>query len=1117
MEARPEGLGDDVYEETESKKQEKKAEEKKKDRGNERTDEKESESSKSPKRVSFSEARLIANAVNEALVVKTIDIGENQIRTLKNLLARHGVKLPEKPLEKYTPKEVKEMMVAVHKLLKKATVEDPVDADYKYTGAEERKREAFDVFLIEKGLIDKVKAADLDVSDFEVEVHKNFEVTKGLGAAEGDEGEAGKGTGETEESTAPQSREEIQRLYIDGQEAERQQVEDKINDLIITEIDSADWTSKKDALQAIIEDAKNDAKENRNYKKVNNVATALENAKGLYATGENAAKFKEIFDEKDMKSFTSDDGSENLLVKMNKHFLAKWRNMTDAQRAAIVGDIDQEADLFPGAIQSGWRSMDDAKERIYTILKRRPEPSGLREWRAVESLNGMRATIEESEKTRVPANPQDIQERLYNVFRKAEAAGLSTEDLGPILNEGLLLVRAMPSSTPEQRKRVEKLIHQLESFRGIHVFLIQLEKGDMNPEKVVQTFSELWEGREEITLEDFLSRYEEDDRGREFYMGKDEEGNEKKANLFDEEFRLYSERLRDERMKMNMIEEMTKHDLVERDFNDGEILEMMKGAGFNPKRTHGWDGERWEREINELRSYFVSRFKEKKIEFGDWGKAEKTKKIKLLIEEWHKQRSLHGAVGRVGESTEATEEGRKADEERQLKALAEEFNLQYESDDHKKKVREEFLGKQYLAIRREKLVEDFKKDLKRRGLAINKNFFWREGDTNLEGANFDDLSEKGYFESLDNTAYRMAWVMMWSNYDNIRIYSKDRKSNLHDIYEGTVVHSSTNLFNARAVDHVWEFYHSDAENRGRARHNETNEIWKQFLPGKHHYIFPQNTMLVRWASQFMSEAENKIVEVRTKIYMDKYDFHNPGREGREGYEHDYEGWMKNVVIMDMFENGELMLGEHKSMTDLARKKQLKKFEFIDVYGDRAKALAYGGTQEFQAYLANPTNAKFVELNRKDKFYSTRSARQFPWMTLATRAHWEIGNKHYKRLFDKDNMQSVDFEQVIQELVANGDMEKEAGEDFKKKNLGFVKISPHGDPEKLKNAPTLESNSQAFLFGSSWARRVRQAFEIGRKGSWDYRFAPLGVVAAFFVGIIGDIGKRFFKQTTGTDK
>lgn len=891
---------------------------------------------------------------------------------------------------------------------------------------------------------------------------------------------------------------------------------------------SDEWTRLQQGLQAEVNRAKDET--NNDYRQVYEVVTAVREVNSLCSEeGEQRyEKFKRIVPTEDLRVILS-DSEDSILEKRNRKFTADWRNMSDAGQRSLAGDIDEAADLYVQAILSGWRTMENAEDHLRRLMDGKEDPRGFRKWRATEALRGLETTILENQKTRVPSNPADIQERVLNVFRKAEAAGLSTEDLGPILNEGLALVRAMPSTTPEQRKRREVLIHRLESFRGIHVFLINLEKGDMNPEKVVQTFSELWEGREEITLEDFLSRYEEDDRGREFYMGKDEEGNDKKANLFDEEFKLYSQRLRDERIKMNMIEEMTKYAM-----NSPDMAEIKRNVGFN-KLPKEWR-DKWEDEFYKLRDELKEKLqaridedisrkgKESRFEKAGktraeeaWGSLGLIDDTKAVVEDWHKHRTLHGAVGRVGESTESTEEARKADKERQLKELADEFNMAYVSDEDKKKVREKFLGKQYLAIRREKLVDNFMEDLKKRGLQVNKNFSWREGAASLEGANFDDLKDKGYFESLDNTAYRMAWVMMWSNYDNIRIYSKDTKTNLHDIYERTVFHSSTNLFNARAVDHLWEFYHSDAENRGRAKHNETNEIWKQFLPGKHHYVFPQNTMLIRWAGNFMSEAEKEIVEERTKIYMDKYDFHNPGRERREGYEDDYKGWMRNVVIMDMFENGELMLGEHNSMTDLARRKQLKKFEFIDVYADRGKALAYGGTQEFQAYLANPTNAKFVELNRKDKFYSTRSARQFPWMALATRAHWEIGNKHYKRLFDKDNMQSVDFEQVIQELVANGDMEKEAGEDLKKKNLGFVKISPHGDPEKLKNAPNLESNTQAFFLGSTLARRVRQALEIGRKGAWDYRFAPLGVVAAFFAGIIGDIGKRFFKQTTGTDK
>ncbi|GEM_PF-6939191 len=1130
MESRGEGYSDETLEDISSGSEKVERNKDKEDSKKKKDAEKETESSQGSKKVSFGEARLIANAVNEALVVKTIDIGEGQIRTLKGLLERHGVKLPAKSLEKYTPKEVKEMMIAVHQLLKKATVDAPVGSDYKYTGQEERKREELDVLAIEKSLIEKVKGVDLGLDDFEVEIHKNFEARRGLGAMEGDEilGEDASG-GEEEasseesdsdsETKKPVSYEEYERALISSFEKERQRVKTIISTLMKTDKVNADWETLKTELQGIIDTAKENAGNFRNYRQVNNVATAISDAAGLYSlpSGELKDEFKPIISVEDLRSFTSHKESENLLAQMNKKFLADWRNLKDAQRSALAGDIDQSADLYPGAIQSGWKTMDNAKADIYRKLPDREDPSGLREWRAIEALNGIRTTIEESEKTRVPANPSDIPERLYNVFRKAEAAGLSTEDLGPILNEGLILVRAMPSSTGGERKMREELLRRIESFRAVHVALIQLEKSDMDPNSVIKTFSELWEGKEEVTLEDFLTRYEEDDRGREFYINNEvEEDGEKKtitekANLFDEEFRLYSEQLRDERIKMNMIEEMTKHS-VEKEFSGSTLSEMKKEAGFENLPAE-WQAK-WESELEVLRQYFVEKMERNKIPLDSWGRKSEIGKTKILIEEWHKKRTLHGAIGMVGSSTEESERLE------ELAELAAEFGLAFETDKDKKKVKEMFIGKQYLDIRRDRLVDRFKDDLEKRGLKVNKNFSWKSGEKALEAANVDELSDKGYFESLDNTAYRMAWVMMWSNYDNIRIYARDKNSRWHDDYEKVVFHQSTNLFNARATDHLWEFYHKDNENRGRAKDNETNIIWKQFLPGKHHYMFPQNTLMVRWAKNFMSEEQKQILEDRKKEYMDKYDFHNPGLGGNkpEGYEDEFTAWMQSAVVMDMIESGEFSLGAKGfGLTDLAKKKQLKKFEFIDIYGDRAKNHKYANAENFQAYLADPTNAKFAELNSKKEFYSTRSARQFPWMTLAMRAHWEIGNRHYKRIFDKENMQSVQMENVVNTLVASGNVEKEQGVEFKRKNLGFIKISPHGNPENLEDAPNAAKGTQALFFGNSFFRRTRQFFELSRKSSWDYRFAPFGVIGAFFLGLFGDIIKRLPGQTTGSDK
>src|SRR3989304_3766666 len=70
---------------------------------------------------------------------------------------------------------------------------------------------------------------------------------------------------------------------------------------------------------------------------------------------------------------------------------------------------------------------------------------------------------------------------------------------------------------------------------------------------------------------------------------------------------------------------------------------------------------------------------------------------------------------------------------------------------------------------------------------------------------------------------------------------------------------------------------------------------------------------------------------------------------------------------------------------------------------------------------------------------------FPWMTLALRAHWEIANKHVQRLFNRVDVQSEAMEDTVLKLEKNGIVEKEQATDFMRKNLGFIRYSPHGSP------------------------------------------------------------------------
>lgn len=884
-------------------------------------------------------------------------------------------------------------------------------------------------------------------------------------------------------------------------------VETIINKLMgVTALEGAEtMDGLRNQLQGIINQAKGDAESNRNYKFVYEVSRAITGAEAIYKGMGQGDAFNALFAEGDTRLFTS----SMLLRRMDTHFQNLWRGLTNVQRAAIAGDIDEIANAMLAGIHSNWRSIDEA--RTYVIPRigiERPGPPGLREWRGVQDLQGLEAANLKIQQTTLPAAQADIAENLATIFHDVEATGLSVDDLEPKIRQARGLIEGMLTNSVEAREKREELIKQLESFRAMHAFLITLERTDMNPDEAAKVISGYFEGKKEVTLEDFLARFDSDQKGRKFWLTRDKNGvltEARKINVFDVEFKLYADKLRDERIMMNMIEEMTKH-AIGRQFNASEIAEMKRNVGFDNLSAE-WKGK-WEGELETLRQYFVRKLQEGNHSLDVWGQR-KTERdftvMRNLISGWHRKKTLHGAFETVMESD--------------LVDLAREFRMPFvikpdgkpkeDTDEERSQwraIRERFLDKQFLTVRRNQMVDGLRGELENRGLKI--------GDIgNLADPDFDDLRQSGYLESVDHNAYNFAWFMMWSNYDNIRIYNRHKRSQYHDDYDDIVFHSSTAMFNARAIDHTWEFYHRENENRGRAKENETDVIFKQFLPGKHHYLFPQNTMMVRWAHYFMTPKQfsdvKSVVKTRIAEMQNKYDFHN------DTYKNEFESWMQSVVIMDMIENGEFSLGNEKDgdefgygLSVVAKQKLLKKFEFLDVYGDRGKNLQYGNAQNFQSYLANPTEEKFLDLNAKEKnFYSARSARQFPWMTLAMRAHWEIVNHHSMRLFDRQNVQSEQMERTVSRLITSGFVEKEQGVDFKRKNLGFIRISPQGNQDDLPTVEPVVNVVPSILLGG-WARKVRQFLENSRRAAWESRVSPL----AFLLGLIAEIVKRLPGQT-----
>ena len=220
--------------------------------------------------------------------------------------------------------------------------------------------------------------------------------------------------------------------------------------------------------------------------------------------------------------------------------------------------------------------------------------------------------------------------------------------------------------------------------------------------------------------------------------------------------------------------------------------------------------------------------------------------------------------------------------------------------------------------------------------------------------------------------------------------------------------------------------------------------------------------------------------------------------------------MKNVVVRDMIESGEISFGKEAveaggtRLSKIAEEMKLRKFEFIDLWVDRTSHKKFTDPAILQDYLANPTEGKFIGMSDKvNEFYSTRDARLFPWMTLATRAHWELANHHRLRLFNDPNVAASEGERLVDGLISGGQMERKQGEKEKKKFFGLKEIAIGGS----FGIPRLAKVALPDWLGTTPFRRIRQNLELIRRLAWDAKWLPFGAsIAGLWEAIVA-----FFKQ------
>jgi len=1003
--------------------------------------------------VTFSDALDVARLISRIRDEKELHINTDDIEKFKRIVMATGILSEDEVLEM----KHQELVAATQFAILSVKVAEPKDSDFKYGGKQERILEEAEA----KEVIGKVQSLDEEILTpekinelvtFQGEVFGREAKGGGPGAEEVDD------TGEDNVVEMPRRR---RGKHIQEDEQRTKEAVDSLMSLKKQgQTTGAQWEQSNLALDQRLSQAESELDiERPSYKKVYFTHKAVKRAIAEYKDGlpdDIRERFLRFVDEKD-----------GALARISRKLREAYTEMAKSEQDDLVGDIERQATSYYKQIVSGFGvTIEEAKELTLAGEMIGDDPTGLREWRAVNLAEGFDNAVRVNQLFETPVIWEEVPEKIGAIYSFVESTDLSVEDMQTTIQQAIIMIRNIAPDTAEGRAVRERLVKDLEAFRAFHSMRITMERNDMNPKEMIGVFQTYFGDETWVT---FSRRFSTDNQGRVFV---DKEGQE--INPLDVSFEIYSERLRDERVLMNMVEEMTKYSIANK-FGGATISEMKRAVGFNrlPKM---WQAK-WEDELEKLRQYFVRKLndkqlKDKDISVDDWGKK-KSKVMKELIGNWHTKRTLHGAFWRVGEDD--------------LPDLMEEFGVT-----DKNEGRERFLGAEFLAIRREQNLRELIKRLGGLKVKIGDGV-----DAEPREVDLGDLEQLGFLGSVDYNSYNLTWMFEWSNYDNIRIYNRESRSHLDDDFDDIVFHQSTHLFYARHVDHIWEFYHDENENRGRAKENDVNRIWKQYLPGKHHYLFPQNSLMVRWADNFMTKGQQKDLGERIKRLMQDWDFDN------EKYHDEYLGWMKSVALMDMIENGELVFGQGDfRFSKIASK--LRKFEMIDVYADRNKHLEYAGPQAFQGYLANPTDGKFIDINDKEKvFYSTRAARQFPWMTLALRAHWEIANKHRLRLFDDPNATSAEGERLIDGLVARGDMERKAGDKEERNLLGYKELKLGGS----WGLPVVGEITFGDLFGTAPFRRMRQLSEFFRRGMWDSKFLPAGVsVAALWVAII-----EFFKQ------
>lgn len=747
---------------------------------------------------------------------------------------------------------------------------------------------------------------------------------------------------------------------------------------------------------------------------------------------------------------------------VNRHFEDLYNNMDPKVRDQLFQRLKEEAQSYARSLQSGlFGSMRTVERELApTILaesrRELPGQKGIIEWRAVVELEGIRRNQLEDLFKRAPNDWREAERHLNTILRFVESTDFSPEQISTALQqaiaipEGIALSGLTGQELADAKAMQDRLNRIIKATQAMHTFRVTAERASLNPEAVGRVF----ENFDDETFRVYFSRFAKDAYGNVF---KDAAGND--FNLLDKSLQEIFKRLKQERIDMNLVEELTRYSIEnEITVNSGEFEEIWSrwGRYKNPgDPQYQTERQRVHDRLEGLRQEMVHRMTVRGWNLSDWvtpsvsqfERGQEFNRKMSVINGWHKETNLLGVT--------------------------------------KGKTQSRGPG----GLSEERFVDQRRAELR---YALEQTLM--SPAFGLSAGQIREYTDMGILDQALNNAYYLSWTVAFSEYDTVRVWRHDwRDAFGNQGMWGDVARSgdSSNWFGFH-IDHLPEFYLQE----GRGRLFDTNQVlWKHMLGKRRKYILPQLRFMVRTiVDTELPNQENDPVlfaAIQDKI-AELWEAHRQetGLDFAQGNDIQARSWTRAPAVAELIMNGDdvipfdrLNWSEVFERLDWTRDYQreetdVSKFNMIDIYDDRKEGRRYFDPAHLQSYLGQPNTARFFDVNSREKFYSRRNIRIWPWMRLVIPAHQEIG-RHWARWFRMPhNMPHTEKETIVDLAVQQGVLNPNDWATVKKQTLR-IQIG------------------SAWIPGSSWVliRRLQQAAETARyfsaetlKSSWMWPFA-----------------------------